>query len=164
MALVMTFTTPDLSDASPEAQWLPYQFCGFGLRERFAGPVSTIACHIDNSRVAEAVEEPGAGRVLLIDGQESLQRSLLGDRLAEKAFDNQWAGIVVIGAVRDVEIIDQIDIGVRSLGVCPVKTDKKGLGDRDKPLSLREVLVEPGDWLYADRNGVLVSKQPLHSA
>lgn len=164
MAPLIAFTTPDLSDASPEAQWLPYQFCGFGQRERFAGPVSTIACHIDNSRVAEAVEEPGEGRVLLIDGQESLQRSLLGDRLAEKACSNQWAGIVVIGAVRDVEVIDQIDIGVRSLGVCPVKTDKQGVGDRDIPLSLKEILIEPGDWLYADRNGVLVSKRPLHAA
>jgi regulator of ribonuclease activity A len=70
---------------------------------------------------------------------------------------------VVVGAIRDVEVIDAIDIGVQALGVCPVKTDKRGVGDRDIPLMLREVPVTPGDWLYADRNGVLVSSEPIHS-
>ena len=103
------------------------------------------------------------GRVLLVDGQGALHRSLLGDRLAQLASDNGWAGVVVVGAIRDVEVIDAIDIGVQALGVCPVKTDKQGVGDRDIPLLLREVPVAPGDWLYADRNGVLVSSEPIHS-
>ena len=160
---VAAFTTPDLSDAHLTAQHLGFQFLAFGTRERFAGPVSTVACHADNSRVAEAVAEPGRGRVLLVDGQGALHRSLLGDRLAQLASDNGWAGVVVIGAIRDVEVIDEIDIGVQALGVCPVKTDKQGVGDRDIPLLLGEVSVAPGDWLYADCNGVLISGQPIHS-
>ena len=80
--------------------------------------MSTIACHADNSRVAEAVAEPGAGRVLLVDGRGDLSRSLLGDRLAQLASDNGWSGLIIIGAVRDVDVIDQIDIGVQALGVC----------------------------------------------
>lgn len=156
------FTTPDLSDTHGNSAVLPYQFCCYGAREKFAGPVSTVACFQDNSRVAEAVAEPGDGRVLLVDGQASLERSLLGDNLAKKAADNGWAGIVVIGAIRDVEIIDHLPIGVRSLGVVPVKTQKLGKGDRDVTLSLREVAVAPGFWLYADRNGVLVSEGPIH--
>ncbi len=159
---VSVFTTPDLSDAHPEALHLAFQFRQFGRRACFAGPVSTIACHADNSRVAEAVTEPGNGRVLLIDGQGALHRSLLGDRLAQLAADNDWSGVVVIGAIRDVEVIEAIDIGVQALGVCPVKTDKRGVGDRDIPLMLREVMVSPGDWLYADSNGVLVSRASLH--
>lgn len=159
---VSAFTTPDLSDAHPEALHLAFQFRQFGRRACFAGPVSTIACHADNSRVAEAVTEPGNGRVLLIDGQGALHRSLLGDRLAQLAADNDWSGVVVIGAIRDVEVIEAIDIGVQALGVCPVKTDKRGVGDRDIPLMLREVMVSPGDWLYADSNGVLVSRASLH--
>jgi regulator of ribonuclease activity A len=158
----INFTTPDLSDAHASATVLPFQFQCFGGHEKFAGPVSTIACFQDNSRVAEAVAEPGHGRVLLVDGQGSLARSLLGDNLAKKAVDNGWAGIVVIGAIRDVEIIDTLAIGVRSLGVVPMKTQKLDKGDRDTPLSLREVVVEPGFWLYADRNGVLVSEGPIH--
>ena len=113
--------------------------------------------------MAEAVAEAGGGRVLLVDGQGALHRSLIGDRLAQLAADNGWSGVVVIGAVRDVEVIDGIDIGVQALGVCPVKTDKQGVGDRDVPLLLGGVAVNPGDWLYADRNGVLISSEPLHS-
>ncbi len=163
MNVVTTFTTPDLSDAAEQTNVLHYQFRAFGRRERFAGPVSTVGCYHDNSRVAEAVAEPGEGRVLLVDGQGSLERSLLGDNLARKASENGWAGVVVIGAVRDVEIIDDLDIGVMALGVVPQKTEKLGQGDRDLPLSLQSVVIEPGYWLYADRNGVLVSAQPQHT-
>ena len=155
------FTTPDLSDGTPEASALSYQFQHYGLRERFFGQVETIACFEDNSRVAEAVAEPGEGRVLVVDGQGSLERSLLGDNLAKKASDNGWAGLVIIGAIRDVEIIDTIDIGVKALGVIPVKTEKQDRGDRHIELLLRQVTVRPGDWLYADRNGVLVSPEKL---
>lgn len=162
--LFTAFTTPDLSDGSELAQVLPYQFRAFGQRERFAGPVSTIGCYHDNSRVGEAVAEPGEGRVLLVDGQESLERSLLGDNLARKASENGWAGVVIIGAVRDVEIIDTLDIGVMALGVIPQKTEKLGRGDRDLPLSLKSVVIEPGYWLYADRNGVLVCPEAQHTS
>lgn len=159
--MMMDFTTPDLCDAHPDVAVLPFQFRLFGQRTVFAGPVSTVACFEDNSRVAEAVAEPGEGRVLVVDGQGSLDRSLLGDRLAAKASENGWAGVVVLGAVRDVEIIDGIDIGVRALGVCPRKTDKQDRGDRDVPLRVGEVPVLPGGWLYADRNGVIISPSRL---
>lgn len=157
------FTTPDLSDAHPEARHLPFQFRQFGQRSRFCGRVSTVSCELDNSRVAEAVTESGEGRVLLVDGQGLLHRSLLGDRLAQLASDNGWAGVVVIGAIRDVEVIDQIDLGVQALGVCPVKTEKQGRGERDVPLVFPTLTVNPGDWLYGDRNGVLISALALRA-
>ena len=125
---VVAFTTPDLSDAHPAAQHLGFQFRAFGTRERFAGPVSTVACHADNSRVAEAVAGPGESRVLLVDGQGALHRSLLGDRLAQLASDNGWAGVVVVGAIRDVEVIDAIDIGVQARSACALlKRISRGL-------------------------------------
>ena len=153
------FTTPDLSDLHPGLRHLPLQFRQFGLRECFAGPISTIACYADNSRVSEAVTEPGEGRVLLVDGASALHRSLLGDRLAQLAADHQWAGVVIIGAIRDIEVIDGIDIGVQALGGCPVKTEKRGAGERDITLSVCEMTICPGDWLYADRNGALIGPQ-----
>jgi regulator of ribonuclease activity A len=156
------FTTPDLSDVSVHCAVLPYQWRHFGRHDKCCGPISTIACFEDNSRVAEAVAEPGCGRILLVDGQGSLDRALLGDRLAELAVSNGWAGIVLVGAVRDVEIIDTMAIGVWALGVCPRKTEKRDRGDRDIGLHLADTLLEPGYWLYADRNGVLVSDKPLH--
>ena len=156
------FTTPDLSDAHPECEVLPFQFVRFGRVECFSGPTATVSCHEDNSRVAEAVSEPGEGRVLVVDGQQSLRRSLLGDNLAQKALDNHWAGIVVLGSIRDVEIIDTLLLGVCALGVVPVKTEKLGQGQRDVTLTLGGVRVLPDHWIYADRNGILVAPRAIH--
>ena len=157
------FTTPDLSDSHSECEVLPFQFLHFGTVERFAGPAATVSCHEDNSRVGEAVATSGDGRVLVVDGQQSLRRSLLGDNLAQAAIKNHWAGIVILGAIRDVEIIDTLALGVFALGVVPIKTVKRGAGQRDVDLTLGGVNVIPGDWIYADRNGILVAPRALHS-
>ncbi len=157
-----SFTTPDLSDDHPQCEVLPFQFLHFGTVACFAGPAATVFCDEDNSRVAEAVASAGEGRVLVIDGQQSLRRSLLGDNLAKKAIHNHWAGVIVLGAIRDVEIIDTLSLGVFALGVVPIKTEKRGLGQRDVELSLGGINVVPGNWIYADRNGVLVAPHPVH--
>ena len=83
--------------------------------------------------------------------------------MAQLASDNGWAGVIVIGAIRDIELIERIDLGVQALGVCPVKTQKQGRGERDIPLAFVSITVRLGDWLYADRNGVLVSSVALLS-
>jgi len=156
------FATCDLCDAH-EAQvrvpCLPWR--DFGGRIAFHGVVSTVLTCDDNSRVREAVDEPGAGRVLVIDGGGSLRRALLGDLLAAKAVAHGWAGIVVVGAIRDSAQIATLALGVKALGTCPRKTDKRGQGVRDVPLEIAGVAVHPGDWLYADADGVVVSSVPL---
>ena len=149
-------STPDLSDLNPDVRHLPYQFRCFGLRAALSGPVATISCFEDNSRVKEAVAEPGRQRVLLIDGGGSLTRALSGDQVAKTAMDNGWAGMVIIGAVRDVEIINTFDFCVLALGTSPIKTQKLGQGDRGAALSLGGVPVSEGDFLAGDQNGVLV--------
>ena len=149
-------STPDLSDLNPDARQLPYQFRYFGLRAALSGPVATISCFEDNSRVKEAAAEPGRERVLLIDGGGSLTRALSGDQVAKTAMDNGWAGMVIIGAVRDVEIINTFDFCVLALGTSPIKTQKLGQGDRGAALSLGGVPVSEGDFLAGDQNGVLV--------
>jgi len=134
----------------------------FGTLLRFAGPASTVRVHEDNSRVGEAVKTPGEGRVLVIDGGGSLRCALLGGNLARAAADNGWAGIVVDGAVRDADEIDTCAIGVRALGVCPRRSVKRGTGERDVSILCLDAAVRPGDWIYADRDGILVSRRPLH--
>lgn len=156
-----TFSTPDLSDQAPEAQALPLQWHNYGGRKRFAGAAVTVKCHEDNSLVKALVEEPGAGRVVVVDGGGSLRRALLGDLLAEKAAANGWSGLVIHGAIRDVDEIGATDLGVQALGTCPVKTEKLGVGQRDLPVDIGGVTVRPGDYVYADNNGVLVSARPL---
>ena len=154
-------STPDLTDAHPETAALELQFTNFGAHKQFGGPVVTIKCHEDNSLVKQCVGEPGEGRVIVVDGGASLRRALLGDMLAEQAAANGWAGLVINGAIRDVDEIAATAIGVQALGCCPFKTEKLGVGQRDVPVSFGGVCIAPGDYVYADNNGVIVSKQPL---
>ncbi|MDZ7784475.1 MAG: ribonuclease E activity regulator RraA [Halioglobus sp.] len=155
------FSTPDLSDAAPDARALPLPLRNYGRITRFAGPAVTIKCHEDNSLVKECVAEPGEGRVIVVDGGGSRRRALLGDMLAATAAANGWAGLVINGVIRDVDEIAATALGVQALGSCPVKTAKLGAGQRDVALELGGVPVAPGDYIYADNNGVLISNVPL---
>jgi regulator of ribonuclease activity A len=154
--------TCDFCDAHPDAvRVLDLPLRDFGGCIAFAGIVSTVLALEDNSRVREAVMEPGDGRVLVIDGGGSTRRSMLGDLLAEQAVANGWAGVVVHGVIRDSVAIGALDLGVKALGTVPLKTEKRGQGVRDVPVSFGGVMIRPGDWLAADADGVLVADQPL---
>ena len=133
----------------------------YGGRAAFSGQVSTVKALEDNSLVREAVAEPGAGRVLVIDGGGSLRRAMLGDMLAEKAVANGWSGVLVHGAIRDSGAIAGLDLGVKALATCPRKTDKLGQGLRDVPVAFGGLVIVPGQWLAADLDGVVVADQPL---
>lgn len=155
------FSTPDLSDQAPEARAIELPFGNYGGRRRFAGQAVTIKCHEDNSLVKQCVGEPGEGRVIVVDGGGSRRRALLGDMLAEQAAANGWAGLVINGVIRDVDEIGDTELGVQALGTCPVKTEKLGVGQRDVTLHFGGVEISPGDFVYADNNGVLVSRRAL---
>ena len=156
------FSTADLCDAHEGAvQVLLAPWRDYGGRCAFCGEVSTVRCFEDNSRVREAVHEPGRGRVLLVDGGGSMQRALLGDLLAAKAVENGWNGVLVLGAIRDSSAMAAMDLGVKALGTVPRKTERKGAGERDVVLSIGTVMVRPGQWVYADGDGVIVAESRL---
>jgi len=154
-------STPDLSDEAPEVRALELQFYNFGAIKQFGGRAVTIKCHEDNSLVKQCVDEAGAGRVIVVDGGGSRRRALLGDMLADKAAANGWAGLVINGVIRDVDEIGQTNLGVQALGTCPIKTEKLGVGQRDIVIHMGGVDIAPGDYVYADNNGVIVSKRAL---
>ena len=156
-----TISTPDLCDAAPEAVAIELPLRNFGQILQFGGAAVTIKCHEDNSLVKACVEEAGNGRVIVVDGGGSRRRALLGDMLAEKAAANGWAGLVINGVIRDVDEIGRTALGVQALGSCPVKTEKLGVGQRDIEIHIGGVMIVPGDYIYADNNGVIVSKRPL---
>ncbi|MFT6956331.1 MAG: regulator of ribonuclease activity A [Halieaceae bacterium] len=156
-----TLSTPDLSDNAPQARAIELQFNNYGGVHAFSGQVVTIKCHEDNSLVKQIVAEAGEGRVIVVDGGGSRRRALLGDMLAEQAAANNWAGLIIHGVIRDVDEIGTTALGVQALGSVPVKTEKLGVGQRDIPVSFGGVDISPGDFLYADNNGVLVSSTPL---
>ena len=161
--------TTDLCDTneplleSGELRVLAPGLLSFGARERFCGTARTIKLFEDNSLLAQAVREPGAGQVLVVDAGGSARCAVLGGNLARSPADNGWAGVIVFGAVRDVEEIDGCAIGVRALAVTPRRSVKRGEGQRDLAVAVCGVTVRPGDWVYADRDGVLVSGRALHA-
>ena len=155
-------STPDLCDQYPElVQAVEPMFSNFGGRESFGGQVVTVKCFEDNSRVKELVSTPGGGRVMVVDAGGSMRRACLGDMLAEKASANGWSGIIIYGCIRDVDEIMATDIGVQALGVHPIKTDKKGIGEIDIAVTFGGVTFNSGDYVYADNNGIIVSPEKL---
>eukprot|EP00164_Ancoracysta_twista_P001135 GFYU01001488.1.p1 GENE.GFYU01001488.1~~GFYU01001488.1.p1 ORF type:complete len:207 (+),score=66.66 GFYU01001488.1:98-718(+) len=133
----------------------------FGSLRRFAGQVSTLKCFEDNSFVRKAVESDGQGKVLVIDGQGSMNRALVGDQLAALAIKNGWKGILVHGPIRDSEEINGMKISIKAMGTHPRKTLKKNVGDRDVEVSFGGVTIKPGDWIYSDDDGIIISPTPF---
>jgi regulator of ribonuclease activity A len=159
------FSTCDLcdlhkNDSSGTFRVLPPLYRDFGACKRFAGPVSTVKCFEDNSLVKAALDEPGRHRVLVVDGGGSLRRSLVGGNLAAAAVRNGWAGIVVHGCVRDAAELADAEVGIRALALMPLPTDKRNQGERDVALQIDGVWIRPGDWLYADADGIVVMPAP----
>lgn len=161
-----SFATCDLCDAhkndpSGAFRVLPPVFRQYGAVTRFCGPVVTVKCFEDNSLVKAAVDGAGQGRVLVVDGGGSLRRALLGGNLGAAAARNGWAGVVVDGCVRDVNELASCATGIRALASMPLPTDKRNEGQRDVAVQIQGVWVRPGDWLYADEDGIVVADRAL---
>lgn len=148
-------------DSSGNFRVMPPVFRNFGGRRRFSGSISTVRCFEDNALVKAALEEPGAGRVLVVDGGASLRRALVGGNLGSGAARNGWAGVLVNGCVRDVDELAPLPLGVLALACMPMPPRKRGDGERDLPVMVQGHWVRAGDWLYADEDGVVVSSTVL---
>lgn len=165
-----TPVTADLCDAheallaAGEVRVLAPGYIALGQRIGFHGRAVTLKVFEDNSLLADAVKTPGEGRVLVVDGGGSLRCALFGGNLAQAAARNAWAGVVIHGCARDADEIDACAIAVRALALHPRRSVKRGVGERDVVLSFGGVRVAPGDWVYGDRDGVLVSDRALHAS
>ncbi|WP_180134938.1 ribonuclease E activity regulator RraA [Acinetobacter sp. YH12070] len=136
-------------------------FQSYGARKSFGGQVMTVKCFEDNSRVKELLATDGTGKVLVVDGGASMRCALMGDMIAESAVNNHWNGVIIYGCVRDVDAIAELDLGVHALAAIPQKSNRKGVGETDIPLSFGGVNIQSGDFIYADNNGIVVSKEQL---
>lgn len=163
----MSFATCDICDAHEDKvaghglAVLPPVFAAFGARLKFAGPATTLKVFEDNALVRATLETPGQGRVLVIDGGGSRRCALVGGNLGQLAQQNAWAGILVDGCIRDSEEINACQIGVRALATHPRKSSKQGVGERELRVSIAGIAVAPGNWIYADADGVLVAAGKL---
>ena len=158
----MKFSTADLwDDHAQDLNCLTSIFQYYGKKTCFTGQVVTLKLHEDNSLVREVLGEPGKGKVLVVDGGGSLRCALVGDRLAQKAIDNDWEGIIVYGCIRDSAIINQMDIGIKAINTCPAKSIKRGVGLRNETLHFAGVMISPEHYIYADQDGILISLKKL---
>jgi regulator of ribonuclease activity A len=166
-SMSIKFSTCDFCDQFRDAtddalRVIPPGLNDYGAHRVFAGPVVTVRCYDDNTLVKDLVSSPGEGRVLVVDGGGSLHRALLGGNLAAAAAKNAWAGVVVDGCVRDKAELESAAVGIRARALLPMPTARAWQGQRDVMVSLMGVHVRPGDWLYADADGIVVSAGPLH--
>jgi RraA family protein len=111
-------------------------------------------------RHRQTVESPGEARVLVVDGGGSLRRALLGGNLGLSAAKNGWAGVVIDGCVRDAAELARCRTGIRALALMPLPTERRQEGQRDIPIQVQGVRIYPGDWLYADEDGIVVMPAP----
>ena len=154
--------TTDLSDQyGAELQIVEPGFQDFGGRLEFSGPIATVEAPDDNSKVRELLEQPGQGRVLVVNGRASKRCALLGDMLAELAVKNGWAGVVVNGYVRDTARLRELPLGVKALGAFPRKSEKRGRGTMGEVLRFGGVEFIPGHMLYSDSDGIALSVKAL---
>lgn len=158
-----SLATAELCDANAsllakgELRVLQPLFQMYGQCRAFCGPIVTLKVFEDNVLVREVLEEPGDGRVLVIDGGGSMRCALVGGNLGQLAQNMGWAGIVVNGCIRDAYEINGCDIGVRALGCHPLKSNKKGLGEKHVTVNIGGTIIHDGEWLYADSDGILIS-------
>ncbi|MFT5520119.1 MAG: regulator of ribonuclease activity A [Enterobacterales bacterium] len=157
-----SFTTPDLCDEFPELiHPVEPLFKSYGGNDHFCGEIVTVKCFEDNSKVKQLVSTDGTNKVMVVDAGGSIRRACLGDMLADLAIKNGWQGFVIFGCVRDVDILAAMPIGIKAIGVHPVKTDKKDHGDIGLPVTFGGVTFTPGSYIYADNNGIIISPTAL---
>ncbi|MCV7029411.1 ribonuclease E activity regulator RraA [Mycobacterium sherrisii] len=156
MGVAFTATADLVDDIGAGVRSCDIQFRQFGGRTEFAGPISTVRCFQDNALLKSVLSQPNEGGVLVVDGGGSLHTALVGDRIAELARSNGWAGLIVNGAVRDAAALRGLKIGIKALGTNPRKSTKTGAGERDIEISLGGVTFVPGQIAYSDDDGIVV--------
>lgn len=161
----MSFRTADLCDQfGDEVQVTEPLLQDFGGKTTFGGEVVTVDVFEDSLLVRKQLEQEGQGRVLVVDGGGSLLTALLGDQMATLAQQNGWAGVVIHGCIRDAEEVAKIPVGVKALSTCPRRSKKEGRGTTNRPVHFAGITFRPGQYLYADRDGIIVARRDLLAA
>lgn len=160
--MMAQFKTADLYDEHMDkVQVTTMDLRSFGGKNRFFGKIETVDVFEDNVLVRETLESAPRGSVIVVNGGGSRKCALIGDRLAGIALSRGVEGIIINGYVRDSVELSQMDIGVLAIGTTPRKSKKNRLGETGVKLSFGDVEWTPGDYVYVDEDGVIVSKEPL---
>jgi regulator of ribonuclease activity A len=158
----MSYHTADLWDAhSDELTLLNISLNSYGKTEKFHGTVVTLKVYEDNSLVKKELQTNGKGKVLVVDGGGSKRCALMGDNLAQLVIDNQWSGVIVYGCIRDSLQINRMDVGIKAVGTCPIKSNKRNEGIKGQDLIIEGTRIQNDDYIYVDSDGILISNKML---
>lgn len=158
----MRIDTSELCDLySDQVDVVEPIFSSFGGRTAYSGQITTVKCFESNGLIADVLEEEGKGRVLLVDGGGAVRRALIDAELAQLAVDNGWEGIIIYGAVRQLDILETLDIGIHALAPIPVSAEENNIGEIDTPVNFGGVSFLPEDYIYADLTGIILSPEQL---
>ncbi len=158
----MSIKTSDVCDRyAAEIQIADPVFKDYGGERYFSGPIATVQVFEDNVIVRKMLEEPGQGRVLVVDAGGSLRRAIIGETIAKIAHKNGWTGVVIHGAIRDADELTRVPVGIKALNAVPLRPKKEGIGQRDVAVKFAGVTFTPGHYLYADPDGIVVSPKKL---
>jgi len=149
----MKYDTSELCDIYQEdVNVVEPLFSNFGGRASFGGQIITVKCFEDNGLLYDLLEQNGRG---------SVRRALVDAELARLAVQNEWEGLVIYGAVRQVDDLEELDIGIQAMAAIPVGAAGEGIGESDVRVNFGGVTFFSGDHLYADNTGIILSEDPL---
>ncbi|MDG2938650.1 ribonuclease E activity regulator RraA [Bisgaard Taxon 10/6] len=155
------FQTADLCDAYPDVASCTVDFKQYGLCKKFYGRIRTVSCYLDNVLLRRLVSQPGNGEVLVVDGKGARDCALMGDNIARIAMENGWAGVIIFGMIRDSVAINNMNFGIKALGLNPKKSAKKGTGNVDVTVTFGNLSFTPSHFVYSDEDGIIVSETAL---
>lgn len=158
----MSTFTADLCDDYPDqVSLLGPGYSNFGGAERCEGEIVTIKLDRNNKDLIGLLrDEDGTGKVVVVDVDQDYN-AVVGENLMKFARDNHYSGIVVNGYIRDTYQIKDIPVALYALGTCSRKHIPVTQGERDITLSFGGVEFRPGEYLYADTDGVIVTAQKI---
>ena len=158
----MDYSTSDLCDHFADVvDVLEPMFINFGGLPSFSGRVKTVKCFENNELIREILSTDGTDSVLLIDGGGSTRRALIDIELTEIALENNWQGIIVYGAIRHVDELEELDLGIQAIASIPVAADSEGAGEDGIGVNFAGVSFFDDDFVYADSTGIILSAEEL---
>ncbi len=154
----MSFFTADICDEySEKVSVLGAGYKNYGGADKCQGEIVTVKLDRNNSELIRLLrDEDGTGKVVVVDVDREYY-AVVGENLMKFALQNNYAGIIVNGYIRDTEQIKDIPVVLYALGTCPRKYIPVTEGEKDAQLSFDGIEFNSGDYLYADTDGVIVT-------
>lgn len=159
----MNIQTADLCDDNRDKKIavLSAKFKNYGGLKQFSGEIITVKLDKSNWLLLDMLKnENGEGKIVVVDNSEEFF-GVVGDKLMAFAKKNNWKAIILNGYVRDTDETKNIEVGLFAIGTCPLRNFEQTESSKNIELNFGGVTFNSGDYIYADNDGVIISKEKL---